>query len=226
MAEVYYIEGSDYTGKTTLIGNLQSQIKSDGKRVLVLKEPNGRYRDDLLNGDVELSFFERRLLFLACHMQTRELIHKEMNNYDYIIVDRSAVVSDMIYMGIETELFSDELNGLKRELRRAYSSLLRLQENSQCASFEPHLILLHIDEEEFKTRVLNRGVKENDINDLRGMDFKMAIYKSYEKFIYEDSIINNMIKNFFKSVHVFDGDSLDSKSRAGLIYKTVMKEDK
>lgn len=227
MAEVYYIEGSDYTGKTTLIDNLCKYIKSKGKTVLALKEPNGRYREELLSKDGNLSFFERRILFMACHMQTREYINKHMNEYDYVIVDRNAIISDMMYLETELPAIEEEdAESVKRSLRRMYSSALRTQYCSGCASFEPHLIVLHIDEDEFKTRVNARAVKEDDINDLKDMDFKMSIYNAYKKFIYEDDHFNNMLKSFFASVHVVDNWDYDSRIKARILYDTVMKDGK
>lgn len=224
MAEVYYIEGSDYTGKTTLIQNLSERIDKDGKTVLLLKEPNGYFRTQLLNSRKELSFFERRLLFLTCHMQTREIIARELDNYDYIIIDRCAIVSDMMHLGTEC-IHEMDMEICSKKLIWAYDSIREFHELTS-KDFNSHLLLLYVGEKEFERRVSLRNADNQNNNDLKGMDFKKAIYNAYKDFIYNGNNIHSGIKDMFSTVHILDTEYGGSMEKADKVYYSIMRESK
>ena len=93
MCKVFFIEGPDYSGKTTLIKNLSNYFKSNGRRVAIFREPDGEFRKMLLDKDSNLSFATRRALFAADHLQTLDTIYQSRDKYDYIFVDEVQFLS-------------------------------------------------------------------------------------------------------------------------------------
>lgn len=221
MAEVFYIEGCDYMGKTTLITELKKIIKKNNKTVLTLREPVGDIREKLLSKTEDLTFLDRRILFLTCHMQVRERIREAINDVDYIIIDRCAPVSDSMQIFAESEMDSHMLHAFRGQLRRMYRNAIKLQQHYIC-DFRTHLILLHTDEDEFNRRIASRTINEDDVLDSKSKEFKFKIYNAYKELIANDD--EEGILSLFDTVHVLDNTTnLTPLENASLAYNMIMK---
>ena len=124
MCKVFFIEGPDDSGKTTLIKNLSNYFKSNGRRVAIFREPDGEFRKMLLDKDSNLSFATRRALFAADHLQTLDTIYQSKDKYDYILIDcppslghvtlNALTAADSVLLPLQCEFYA--LEGLSQLL--------------------------------------------------------------------------------------------------------------
>lgn len=198
MCEVYFFDGPDYAGKTTLINRLSSHFLLNGKRVAKLKEPDGDIRKILLDKDGDYDFASRRCLFAANHFQTLSTIYKIKDYYDYIFVDRCAVISDIIYS-------FDEITKNPRTRNLLYSIINQYNavDNYEYDKFfknNSNLVLLNLSEQELRKRISSRPIKEDDLFDIKSDGFKIKIAKKYEKMSKDIMVKNNKIRDLFNEV--------------------------
>ena len=194
MCKIFVIEGPDYSGKTTLINRLCKYFKSNGKRVAIFKEPSGEIREMLLDKDGNLPFATRRCLFAADHFQTLDSIYKVRDNYDYIFMDRSTVISDLVYA--PSEIDSDYAFFKMSELTREQFLLIDSIEYDSFFMCNTHLILLRLPKQELLNRMYSRAINSNDIFDIKSDDFKILIWQKYNELI--DSLMNHSSSNIQK----------------------------
>lgn len=190
MCKVFFIEGPDYSGKTTLIKNLSNYFKSNGRRVAIFREPDGEFRKMLLDKDSNLSFATRRALFAADHLQTLDTIYQSRDKYDYIFVDRCAIVSDLVYSSYETE---DSF--LRGRISDNYQAQYRIIDNYQYNNFfklNSALVILKLPKQELLSRMVSRAIDKNDKFDIKGDDFKVEVWTNYRDIT--EMIMNNGIK--------------------------------
>ena len=190
MCKVFFIEGPDYSGKTTLIKNLSNYFKSNGRRVAIFREPDGEFRKMLLDKDSNLSFATRRALFAADHLQTLDTIYQSRDKYDYIFVDRCTIVSDLVYSRYETE---DSF--LRGRISDNYQAQYRIIDNYQYNNFfklNSALVILKLPKHELLSRMVSRAIDKNDKFDIKGDDFKVEVWANYRDIT--EMIMNNDIK--------------------------------
>ena len=190
MCKVFFIEGPDYSGKTTLIKNLSNYFKSNGRRVAIFREPDGEFRKMLLDKDSNLSFATRRALFAADHLQTLDTIYQSRDKYDYIFVDRCTIVSDLVYSRYETE---DSF--LRGRISDNYQAQYRIIDNYQYNNFfklNSALVILKLPKQELLSRMVSRAIDKNDKFDIKGDDFKVEVWANYRDIT--EMIMNNYIK--------------------------------
>ena len=190
MCKVFFIEGPDYSGKTTLIKNLSNYFKSNGRRVAIFREPDGEFRKMLLDKDSNLSFATRRALFAADHLQTLDIIYQSRDKYDYIFVDRCTIVSDLVYSRYETE---DSF--LRGRISDNYQAQYRIIDNYQYNNFfklNSALVILKLPKQELLSRMVSRAIDKNDKFDIKGDDFKVEVWANYRDIT--EMIMNNDIK--------------------------------
>ena len=190
MCKVFFIEGPDYSGKTTLIKNLSNYFKSNGRRVAIFREPDGEFRKMLLDKDSNLSFATRRALFAADHLQTLDTIYQSKDKDDYIFVDRCTIVSDLVYSRYETE---DSF--LRGRISDNYQAQYRIIDNYQYNNFfklNSALIILKLPKQELLSRMVSRAIDKNDKFDIKGDDFKVEVWANYRDIT--EMIMNNDIK--------------------------------
>ena len=206
MCKIYFIEGPDYSGKTTLINKIKESFKD--KRILVLREPCNEMRAMLLDKDRNLQNQTRRFLFAASHTKIMSEIYTKRKEYDIVIVDRSAVVSDIIY--------SNHENGVKEHMSKITGNTLAKiidiyieTDNVFYNDFfknNSELLMLTIDDETFEKRLKSRKIDEKDINDSRDDDFKWRIKRDYEIFITNSDTSRIIVPSIFKAIHVLKSD--------------------
>lgn len=196
MAQIVFIDGPDYSGKTTLINRLSVHFQSKGLKVATFKEPSGEFRKMLLDKDKEYTPSTRRLLYQADHVEMMDNIYKVFNNYDYIIVDRCALISDNIYSKteIKSEFLLYELGNHLSVIHKAldyedYESIFRMHS---------HLIMLRLPKNTFKERINQRKVDETDLLDSKPLDFKMDIFEKYNTLT--DELMTGRQSLFLKGV--------------------------
>ena len=190
MCKVFFIEGPDYSGKTTLIKNLSNYFKSNGRRVAIFREPDGEFRKMLLDKDSNLSFATRRALFAADHLHTLDTIYQSRDKYDSIFVDRCTIVSDLVYSRYETE---DSF--LRGRISDNYQAQYRIIDNYQYNNFfklNSALVILKLPKQELLSRMVSRAIDKNDKFDIKGDDFKVEVWANYRDIT--EMIMNNDIK--------------------------------
>ena len=190
MCKVFFIEGPDYSGKTTLIKNLSNYFKSNGRRVAIFREPDGEFRKMLLDKDSNLSFATRRALFAADHLQTLDIIYQSKDKYDYIFVDRCTIVSDLVYSRYETE---DSFS--RGRISDNYQAQYRIIDSYQYNNFfklNSALVILKLPKQELLSRMVSRAIDKNDKFDIKGDDFKVEVWTNYRNIT--EMIMNNDIK--------------------------------
>ena len=181
MCKIFIFEGPDYSGKTTLISNLYKHFKSTGKRVAMLKEPDGEIRKMLLDKNGNLPFAARRFLYAADHMETLDTIYGIKNKYDFIFIDRTAVISDMIYSEFESN--NKELS---MKMSNTLKSQFKIIDNLQYDDYfrkNSTLVLLNLSKQELMARMSARAINNNDIFDIKSNDFKIKIWEKYKNLI-------------------------------------------
>lgn len=201
MCKIFFIEGPDYSGKTTLINKIKKSLKD--KRILTLKEPGYEMREMLLDKDRNLNSYTRRLLFTASHIEVMTEIYRKKDDYDIILVDRTAIVSDLIYSSNEDDV-SDTVANATRKLFVKLIEIYKKTDEMLFGNFfknNSNLILVHVDEETFKARLSSRVVDEQDIHDSKDDKFKWKIRHEYEHFLEEESLVNLIIPNIFKKAY-------------------------
>lgn len=185
-AKIIYVEGSDYSGKTTFINNVKEKLEKQGKKCKCFKEPSGIYRELLLSDkSKDISLIERRILFCASRISVMEEIYKVKDEFDYIFVDRTSIVSDYVYTHIEGN--NNEL--LYITLFPTYCLCLDFAENIDEKIYDSFfmrnssIIFLDIDKKTFMERMDKREQVTNDINDAKDIIFKKNVFNKYKDFI-------------------------------------------
>lgn len=191
MCKIFAIEGPDYSGKTTLINTLYKYLKSNGKRVAIFKEPEGTIRKMLLDKDGNLSSEARRCLFAADHFQTLDTIYEVKDKYDYIFMDRTTVISDLVYSPLEDDC-SGMLNANLSISLQDHYDLIDICKYDNFFKENTHLILLQLSKQELINRMSIRAINSNDIFDIKSDDFKFKVWSKYNELI--DSIMNNNMR--------------------------------
>ena len=108
MPKVIVIEGIDGTGKTTVAKELVKQIASLGKKVTYLNTPSSELpvgkmlREQLLTGQLQTSMTVQGVLMMAACREIYEHIEKNLQDQDYIILDRF-IWSTLVYNQYTTE---------------------------------------------------------------------------------------------------------------------------
>ena len=206
-AKVIFVEGSDYSGKTTLISALTSNLAKEGKTYMVLKEPFGIYREILLNPNKKLSFMTRRILFMAGHIEVMNKITETVknNNFDYIFIDRTSIISDWVYSVVE----SDSDNECIKILAKILDTIEYVDKNFFESFFKNNssIIFLDASESTMKYRINERKINSDDINDIKSTEFKMKIYEIYHYLIKIIDTSYSTIENFtrfFKEYMILD----------------------
>lgn len=194
VCKIFVIEGPDYAGKTTLIKSLFDYLKSNGKRVAIFKEPDGEIRQMLLDKNGNLSFATRRNLFAADHLQTLDTIYEVKNKYDYIFMDRSTVISDVIYSSFESgsEYLSSNISGM---MQKQFDLIDRVEYDNffKCNT---HLILLKLSKQELINRMYRRSIDKNDIFDIKSDDFKIEVWRRYNELT--NKLMNSECSNIYR----------------------------
>lgn len=116
--KVLLFEGSDGAGKTTLIDNFTSYLNRSGKTFLLVgrdyNKPINTITQIIQDKELEVNSTSEILLRLARESERIKVVNQELNNYDYIILDRSFVsatswikyynLSSITYSNIVSEL--------------------------------------------------------------------------------------------------------------------------
>lgn len=181
-AKVIYIEGPDGSGKTTLISKLKKVYEKNKKSVYITKEPGGKntekIRDILLDPNDNISYITRRLLFLADHIERLDHMTYLIDKYDYIIIDRSAEVSDMVYGHMCS---SGRVKPLSKRLYKLMRYICDLAKNEFYMGMfdDSKIVFVNLPEQVLKKRISSRA-QLNDLMDRKSMDFKLDIGRKYK----------------------------------------------
>lgn len=221
--KVFFVEGSDYSGKTTFIKRAEEYLKSSGFNVLTLKEPVSPLREILLSKDYDFGFSGRRLLFAGSHTFVMDKIFAEKDNYDYILVDRTSVITDAIYMQAEIDRGVD--NSKREEIYDLYGHINKtsiladkifyngfFKENSS-------LILISLDRCDLESRISHRGIDTSDRYDSQSIEYKRNIWRKYDELINRIRLGEDSVSQFFKKVYIVPSEN--SKS----MISEILKED-
>ena len=179
MCKIFFIEGPDYSGKTTLISNLYNYFKSNSSRVAILREPDGEFRRMLLGKNGNLSFGTRRFLYAADHVQTLDSIYNIKDKFEYILVDRTTIVSDLIYSEFDC-CNNKKLSCQMLDMLRKQFALIDKEQYNGYFKNNSHLILLSLSKQELINRMTSRAINQNDIFDIKSDDFKFQIWEKYK----------------------------------------------
>ena len=204
MAEIIFWEGSDYTGKTTAIKYIKEYYESRNKKVLILKEPFGKFREMLLSKEDNLHEQTRRLLFIADHIEVMSEIFKSKDDYDIILIDRVSIVSDFIYMREEIE----DKYILSKTMENSFKNYMFVDKTYFKGFFanNTHLFIIDIDKSDFLKRLKSRGINEKDLFDSKQNSFKEKIWKSYNQMIHLTNLSH--LRPYFKSIQVIGSKGL------------------
>ncbi|MGL5711375.1 MAG: dTMP kinase [Paraclostridium sp.] len=207
--KIIYIEGPDYSGKTTLISKLRKKLEREGNSVFITREPGGnngeKIREILLDPSDKISYITRRLLFLANHIETMDYITYISEIYDYIIIDRSAEISDMVYGHMCS---SGRVKPISRKLYKlmGYICSLAKEDFYNGSLDESRVVFLDTPINVLRARISKRE-NTNDLNDNKSTEFKLDIAKKYkvvmnewsEKYP-ENTIIHNPVDDDLDSL--------------------------
>lgn len=241
--KIIFVEGSDYVGKTTFIDKFILLLNSEGLKALRIVEPNGEYRKILMSKGNKLSIQGRKFLFAANHIDTMYKIAKEYDNYDYILIDRTALISDFIYNTSDNELneYLERFAGMYEDLDLTKFNNLFLN-NSMT-------LFLAVTPSIFESRLQARKVKISDYYDSKTEDFKRNICRKYNAMysyilseIGDKEDIPSMLdcnyeltssdKAFIKehilrkNEKVLSNRYINNKSHANIVFKIFKDEDK
>lgn len=210
--KVIFVEGADYSGKTTFIKKITDKLSKEGQTFLILKEPFGIYRDILLDPKGELTFLNRRMLFAAGHIEIMNKIVETVKyeNFDYIFIDRTSIISDWVYSIAENpnqaKTLEKVLNTIEYADKNFYESFFK--NNSS-------IILLDIQRNVIANRIESRKIDSNDINDIKSSEFKMKIYDTYHYLI--ETFGTSDFSRFFNEYMILDSEEkADDLARGGI----------
>jgi dTMP kinase len=172
-------EGIDFSGKTTQIDFLTSQLEQMGKKVLIIREPGGttiseRIRDILLdNNHKEMTDLCEVFLYSAARNQLiNEKVIDQLRKGNVVIADRF-VDSTTAYQGFGRRIPMD----LIRDINRAATGDLL-----------PGLtFILDINPEQVLDRKKQRNIKIDRL-EASGNDFYERVHKGYHKIAELDPI--------------------------------------
>lgn len=174
MAKTIAFEGGEGSGKGTTIRRLKEHLESNGKKVLVTREPGGtdigeQIRSVILNSkNTKMTSITEALLFAACRSQLlEEVIRPALKNdeYDYIILDRY-VYSSYVYQGLVRKV------GLK---------LVQLINNIATKRWHPDIVFyLDLDPEIGLSRIEQNNRETNRL-DKENLDFHKNVRAGYLK---------------------------------------------
>lgn len=168
---IFYIEGPDLSGKTTLITKLQKIFLNIGLNCETLKEPSGLTRQLILNSSEYLCPTAERLYFLANHINVLSQANLMTLAPNHIVlIDRSAIVSDYVQMeSTESKNHIDYIEKVRPVIT-----------DTDITKAKKGLILLSAQKETIEYRS-NKRKTVNDKNDIKGLDFKIKIAEEYSK---------------------------------------------
>ena len=103
MSAIYSFEGLDGVGKSTLIDLVKFKLETEGKKVVILREPGttlmGEAIRDLIKSDTPRAPLSEVLLFLASRADMVETtLNTAMKHFDYVLIDRY-IDSTIAYQG-------------------------------------------------------------------------------------------------------------------------------
>jgi len=172
--KVIFVEGGDFTGKTTLCKMFVDALNSNGFKAYYFRQPGSTplgedIRDVLFKkGHDGMNQIAERMLFSADHAEFVQHI-KKMQREDpeaIIICDRYNPISNIVYGHFGNDLSCEVI----RELNKIASQ-----------KWYPDLIvILEVDEETmFKRIAMRAGSEETNRIDLKGIEFKRKIAEGY-----------------------------------------------
>ena len=174
MAKTIAFEGGEGGGKGTTIRRLKEHLESNGKKVLVTREPGGtdigeQIRSVILNSkNTKMTGITEALLFAACRSQLlEEVIRPALKNdeYDYIILDRY-VYSSYVYQGL---------------VRKVGLNLVQLINNITTKRWHPDIVFyLDLDPEIGLSRIEQNNRETNRL-DKENLDFHKNVRAGYLK---------------------------------------------
>ncbi|MDO4594821.1 MAG: dTMP kinase [Tissierellia bacterium] len=199
-------EGSDGSGKTTVISKLIQKFKKENIDIISLREPGGtaiseKIREILLNVDNDkLSYKAECLLFAASRAQlVDEVIKPKLKENKLILCDRF-ILSSLLYQGIGRNLGINKVRDINE---------------FATGGLKPDLtIFLDIDA---KTSLKRK--RANFVSDRLEMEedsFHWAIYEGYKKLanLYKDQIctidatreLDMVVDDCYKKIKEYIGD--------------------
>lgn len=173
------IEGIDGAGKSTVIKKLIELLQSYGYTAICHQEPGttemGLALRKLIKSDIPRSKLTEVLMFEASRADTTELIlKKELNEYDYIIMDRY-IDSTVAYQGYGNNNPIDIINILN---------------NIAIGDIKPDKrILLDVDMDTAYHRRNNRNDAEIDKFD-GNYEFAKRVYNGYQELVTNGNLIS------------------------------------
>lgn len=225
-AKVFFVEGSDYSGKTTLIQKLSEYLIGQGHSVLLLKEPISPLRDVLLGKDYDFGFAAKRFLFAGSHTYLMDIVFKSKGDYDFILIDRTSVITDAVYSSMEMRidlkdkdregLFSickDMTDAIKQTDKTLFDNFF--SENS-------YLILLDITKSQLINRINRRKVDTDDRYDSLSSDYKIKVWQSYSDIARNIADGDDSLKGIFKNIYIVNADD---NPMSLIIKNNVLKGD-
>ncbi|MDH3732830.1 MAG: dTMP kinase [Gemmatimonadota bacterium] len=165
-------EGPEGAGKSGQVARLAERLRSDGRSVVVTREPGGtpigeRIRDHLLRPGLEVPPVTELLLFGAQRSAHVELVVRPaLARGDIVLSDRYAL-STLIYQGVA--------RGLDVEMIRSTTAIAT-------GGLEPDLyLILDVDPEVGRSRQVSSGAAPDRIEreDLAFMERVRAGYRDY-----------------------------------------------
>lgn len=243
-AKFIFFEGSDYVGKSTQINKLYMHLTSKKYRVAVIREPGStpgmecirkRLLDKEANTREPLDYLTRRLLYAADHAQGLSYMNSIKNKFDYILVDRYTLISDLVFGPLSLEGNNDDLYiaelTIHEDMAKIYDKFYNAKGGSPIHN--AIIIIMPIKEETLVDRINKRNSQgyDNNILDEKSLEFKKTINRIYNKLA--DLIRYNVLQYssysiFFKGfAHklVIDADSDEGNVFNEILTKLGIKGD-
>lgn len=111
-------EGSDGSGKTTILNNVKKYLDESNIEYILTREPGGtkigeKIRDILLNNkNKEMDYRTEALLFAAARAQSVEEVLRPALNQGKLVISDRYVLSSIAYQGYARELSIDGVKGI------------------------------------------------------------------------------------------------------------------
>ncbi len=162
------LEGADGAGKSTNVKVLKSFLESQGYKVLVTHEPNGKYRDIILNE--KLTGLAEMFMFAANRAEHVAKLIKPHLEKGYIVISDRYVDSSYAYQGSGRDLEEETLI---------------VNDWAMQGLMPDHTLFFDIPFEESIRRLEERNRRASDIANNRlddeTVEFKRKVFSGYEK---------------------------------------------
>lgn len=232
--KIIEIEGLDGSGKSTHADLLKTNIELRGYKAMFVHLPyyeseTGEKIAAYLRGDLKLSLWESRILFLENRYEFFENNKEKLKLFDYVIFDRYSL-SNPVYHVAKMLIENNEVE-LKKIIREGeifenevFEILLKYFKNleSEKKVLQPDFsIILDVSIEDLKLRFEERNKTKRDY-----LQNKSDINESNFKLLDKCKYLYSLVPNYLSNVKIIKVNNTDKKSKISKLLIEELEKNK